>query len=84
MNRVLYKTLGYFWHPGYKSMFVDEDLYWTCRNNKWMMMCEDLKFPHEHHTIGKCQNDDTYKKSALNWDSGKAFFAERKALDFPL
>lgn len=29
MNRALYERLGYFWHPEYKSMFVDEDLYCT-------------------------------------------------------
>jgi hypothetical protein len=84
MNKELYKKLGYFWHPGYKSMFVDEDLYWTCRENKWMLLCSDLKFPHEHAANGKVQNDDTYKRSAANWDTGKEFFKERKALNFPL
>ncbi len=84
MNRDMYKKLGYFWHPGYKSMFVDEDLYWTCRNNKWMIMCEDLKFPHEHPANGKAENDETYKRSAANWDQGKEFFAKRKSENFPI
>lgn len=84
MNNHLYKKLGYFWHPGYKSMFVDEDLYWTVRDNKWMMLCEDLKFHHEHHNLGKCENDDTYKQSEKNWDTGKAFYAQRKEAGFPL
>jgi hypothetical protein len=84
MNRALYEKLKYFWHPGYKSMFVDEDLYWTCRSNRWMMLCESLKFPHEHCSIGKAENDETYKRSAGNWDQGKAVFAQRKAAGFPL
>jgi hypothetical protein len=84
MNRALYQKLGYFWHPGYKSMFVDEDLYWVCRNNKWMIESPDLKFPHEHCSNGKSENDETYKRSSANWNQGKAVFAQRKAAGFPI
>lgn len=84
MNKELYKVLGYFWHPGYKSMFVDEDLFWTCANNDWMALCEDLKFPHEHCSIGKAERDETYKRSELNWNQGKELFAQRKLENFPL
>lgn len=84
MNRLLYNKLGYFWHPEYRSMFVDEDLYWTCRNNGWMVLAEELKFPHEHPCNGKAPNDETYKRSAANWNQGKALFAKRKQLNFPL
>lgn len=84
MNRALYEKLGYFWHPGYKSMFVDEDLYWTCRQNNWLMFCEDLKFPHEHVCNGMAENDETYKRSAANWDQGKEFFKQRGLDKFPL
>jgi hypothetical protein len=84
MNRALYKKLGYFWHPGYKSMFVDEDLWWTCHNNGWMINAPQLVFPHMHCCIGKSERDETYIRSESNWDSGKAFFAERKSLNFPL
>lgn len=84
MNRALYERLGYFWHPGYKSMFVDEDLYWTARSLGALKNCEHLKFPHEHCSIGKCENDETYQRSSANWDSGKALYAERKQAGFPL
>lgn len=84
MNRALYEKLGYFWHPDYKSMFVDEDLWWTCRNNGWLKKAQHLKFPHNHHSLGKCQNDETYRRSEANWDQGKATFARRKAAGFPL
>jgi hypothetical protein len=84
MNRALYEKLGYFWHPDYKSMFVDEDLWWTCRNNGWLKKAPHLKFPHNHHSLGKCQNDETYRRSEANWDQGKATFARRKAAGFPL
>lgn len=84
MNRALYDKLGYFWHPEYKSMFVDEDLYWTCKNNRWIKNAPHLKFPHNHVSIGKAENDETYRRSAANWDQGKAVFARRKAAGFPL
>jgi glycosyltransferase involved in cell wall biosynthesis len=84
MNRNLYEKLGYFWHPYYKSMFVDEDLYWTCKNNNWIRYAPHLKFTHNHVSVGKADNDETYKRSAANWDQGKATFARRKAAGFPL
>jgi glycosyltransferase involved in cell wall biosynthesis len=84
MNRALYQKLGYFWHPGYRSMFVDEDLYWSALNLGALKFCEHLKFPHEHCSIGLAENDETYQRSAANWDQGKEFFATRKAAGFPL
>lgn len=84
MNRALYEKLGYFWHPNYKSMFVDEDLYWTAHKLGALKFAEHLKFPHEHVSIGKAQDDETYRNSAKNWDQGKAVFAKRKAAGFPI
>ena len=84
MSRDLYKQLGYFWHPGYKSMFVDEDLYWTAEKMGVLRKAPWLKFAHNHVSVGKAQDDETYRNSAKNWDTGKAFYAERKRLNFPL
>lgn len=84
MNRALYEILGYFWHPDYKSMFVDEDLYWTARKLGALKLAPHLKFPHEHVSVGKAQDDDTYRRSAANWEQGKAVFAKRKAAGFPV
>lgn len=84
MNRALYEKLGYFWHPGYRSMFVDEDLYWTARKLGAIKNAPHIKFEHQHTSLGKAENDETYRRSAINWDSGKAFFHERRAQGFPL
>lgn len=84
MNRALYERLGYFWHPEYKSMFVDEDLYWTSRRLGAIKMAEHLKFPHEHPANGKAPNDEIYIRSAANWDQGKGVFAKRRAMGFPV
>lgn len=84
MNRALYEKLGYFWNPEYKSMFVDEDLYWTARKLGAIKNAPHLKFPHEHPSNGKAPNDITYIRSAANWEQGKAVFGRRKAAGFPV
>lgn len=84
MNRALYERLGYFWHPEYKSMFVDEDLYWTARKLGALKFAPHLKFEHQHVSVGKAEDDETYRNSAKNWDQGKAVFAKRKAMRFPV
>lgn len=84
MNRALYESLGYFWHPSYKSMFVDEDLYWTARKLGALKLCPHLKFPHEHPANGKAPDDETYRRSALNWNQGLAVFNKRKMQGFPV
>lgn len=84
MNRALYTRLGYFWHPDYKSMFVDQDLYYTCKNNGWLDYKLDLEFPHHHYCNGKSLKDETYMRSSQNWNSGKATYNIRKSANFPL
>lgn len=84
MNRALYEKLGYFFHPGYKSMFCDTDLYEVCDKNKWIKFAPQLKFPHEHVCNGKAPDDETYRRSSANWNQGQEFFKQRKAAGFPL
>lgn len=81
MNRKLYERLGYFWYPHYRSMFCDEDLFWTCRKLGALKMAATLKFPHLHHKDG---DDETYRMSSKNWDQGKALFKQRRAQSFPV
>lgn len=82
MNRACYDKLGYFFHTGYKSMFVDEHLYWRTKKLGFLKLAPHLKFEHCHVSVGKAENDDTYKRSAANWDQGKAKFAEHKRMGF--
>jgi hypothetical protein len=84
MNKALYQRLGYFFHPEYRSMFCDQQLYWVCHNHGWMKLCPEMKFPHEHHVKGTVPNDDTYKRSAANWNQGKALYHKHKSEGFPI
>ncbi len=82
MNRELYNKLGYFFHPAYASMFCDEHLWWRTRHLGALRFAPHLKFEHRHVSVGKAPNDETYKRSAANWDQGKAMFAKHKAMGF--
>lgn len=84
MNRALYERLGYFWHPEYRSMFCDEHLYWVAKKLDAIKFCPHLKFPHEHPSNGKAPNDETYRRSAANWDQGKKIFEKHKLMGFPI
>lgn len=84
MNRQLYDKLGYFWHPWYKSMFVDEDLYWTAMSIGAVKNCPQLKFPHEHYSNGKAAHDETYMRSDANWIQGLETFRRRKLEKFKI
>lgn len=84
MNRALYERLGYFFHPEYKSMHVDVDLYHTVRQMGALKYCPYLKFPHEHPANGKAADDETYRRSAANWDQGLRVFKKRQAEGFKI
>lgn len=82
MNRAAYNLLGYFFHPGYKSMFCDEHLYHRCNKLGILKMAPHLKFEHKHVSVGKAENDETYRRSAANWDQGKRLFEQHKRMGF--
>lgn len=84
MNRALYERLGYFWHPDYKSMHVDVDLYETCKRLGVIKYAPHLKFPHNHYSNGKAQKDETYTRSEGNWDQGLQVLKRRRAQGFPV
>lgn len=84
MSRSLYDTMGYFWHPEYYSMFVDQDLYWTAKNLNAIVMAGDLKFEHMHPVAGKGKHDETYSRSTNNWNQGKELYAKRQMTGFTI
>lgn len=71
MSRDLYQQLGYFFHPDYKSMWVDCDLYQETK--EFMINAPDLVFKHEQGP-----EDETYRRSNLNFESGREIFNKRR------
>lgn len=83
MSRSLYDNLGYFFHPDYKSMWVDVDLYFTCLNMRAIVKAPNLKFPHEHYCNGKAPRDETYNRSDQHFKTGKEIYNMRLQQNFP-
>lgn len=85
MNRAAFNRLGYIYHPEYLSMFADNDLHETARIHG-MLRFSDIRFEHKHYTVGKSENDATYKheNSSIKYQHGQRVFERRKRLGFPL
>ena len=84
MNRALYERLGYFFHPDFKSMHCDEHLYHVAMKLGALKMCPHLKFEHKHVSVGKSKDDETYRRSAANWNHGKTTLERHKRMGFPI
>lgn len=82
MNRQCYDKLGYFFHPGYKSMFVDEHLYHRTKKLGFLQMAPHIKFEHCHVSVGKAKDDETYRRSAANWEQGKKLMEVHRRMGF--
>lgn len=78
MSIGLYKHLGNFWHNEYKSMWVDVDLYHTCK--EYMIEAHDILLQHDHPMWVGSRNkmDETYQRSTKNWNQGAEIFNKRR------
>lgn len=86
MNRALYERIGYMYHPGYFSMYADDDLTETARTLNAYVPAFDLVFPHNHFVNGKAKMDPTYERenSQQALSQGRSLFERRKADGFPI
>ena len=82
MSRALYSQLQYFWHPEYKSMFVDKDLFDVCNRMRVIINVPELMFEHKHYSNGKSEIDETYKRSNEFWNHGELLYKQRKECNF--
>lgn len=77
MTRGVYSAVGYFFYPEYKSMWCDVDLYWSTKTV--LIIAPELIFEHRHHSVRKCEMDDTYRRSNDNFQSGLQIYNRRAA-----
>jgi hypothetical protein len=86
MNRAAYELLGYMYHPMYMSMYADNDLRATCEKHGILHMATDIEFDHRHYTVGKSDQDKTYKheNSRTAMDHGRRVYDRRKSQGFPI
>jgi glycosyltransferase involved in cell wall biosynthesis len=83
MDRKFYNRFGYVYFPEYLHMFCDTDLscvadLTACRINL------DIKFDHNHYSIGKSEKDEVSKKADKTWAQGEKLFIERYKRNFDL
>lgn len=75
-TRKFFERLGGMYHPGYVSVFCDDDLSLFAKKLGCVVEASEIKF--DHAWKGQ-QGDDTYKRSysSANWDGGKQLFQKR-------
>ena len=86
MNRLAYLKLGYIYHPGYISMYADDDLRATALKHQMYYNGTDILIEHKHYMVGKAEYDKTYAKenSQQALKHGERLFYERAKLNYPI
>lgn len=86
ITRVRYRKFGYFFYPGYESIFCDTELTEVAYRDGVVIPAPHLLFEHMHPDCFKRQRDrvDLVHASQERWDSGEALFKFRKQHGFPV
>jgi len=80
-----YRVFGFFYHPGYESMFCDTELTARAFLDGSLIDARHLLFEHMHPCQSKRPKDgvDAEHSSQARWDTGKALFTKRMLAGFP-
>lgn len=86
LSRELFERLGYIYHPTYFSMFADNDLFEACEMLGVLHDCGHLIFRHNHYTVNRSRNDNTYQRqnSAQAYTIGEMNIIQRRVRGFDL
>lgn len=86
MSRSLYTRWGYFYYPGYESMYADDDLTAHAKADSAVTIinARHIVFDHRHPLLGKSQMDEGYaaQTSEKVHAQGHQLFEKRKANGF--
>jgi glycosyltransferase involved in cell wall biosynthesis len=85
VTKARYDELGYFFYPGYKSMYCDTELTHHALQDGVMIKALHLVFSHYHPDNQMRMRDgiDRSHSSSERYESGRILFERRKALCFP-
>lgn len=80
-TRAWFERAGFFYHPGYPSVFCDDDVSQMAIQAGAVIDAKHIKFK---HAWGGAEGDETYKRAyqQKNWDAGRAHFEKRKKAGF--
>jgi hypothetical protein len=75
INRLLYDSLGYVYHPAFASMFADNHLYEIAERTAKIVKVKEL-FQHNHYVNNKRKKDTTDHNhgSIERYNQGKSIF----------
>lgn len=86
ITRFRYERFGYFFYPGYESLFSDTELTAVAIAEKVVVDARHILFEHLHPDAGKRQQDevDLNHASQLRWKRGETLFNFRRDTGFPI
>jgi hypothetical protein len=84
LGRDWYRELGYVYHPGYFSLFADDDLTFHARSLGILIDARHLVFPHRHCSAGLSPEDATYRRQneLRHYWAGWRLFERRRVVGF--
>lgn len=82
LSRSRYEKLGYVMHPGYLSMYADDDFLHHAYADGVVIDARHLMFPHKHAAPGAWDEVYLHQNSGEAGTVGKALFERRKAEGF--
>lgn len=84
VGRELYRQWGFVLHPGYRSMFSDDDLTEHARLIGRLVDARHLVFQHRHVSAGLSPLDETYQHENSDdaWWTGRRLLQRRRVMRF--
>ena len=84
VGRIRYETMGYLYHPSYKSFFCDNESTEVGLRDQRLVFLNKALCTHESPYWGRgVPMDSLYERNQLLWDTDEANYNERKAAGFP-
>lgn len=86
MTRTRCERQGFFWYPGYESMWVDNELAHRAHMDCAIIEARHLTFQHHHYCNNQRKRDgiDDVHGGSVRFNTGKLLFELRQARGFPI
>jgi len=83
MDRAYYDRFGYIYHPDYMHMFCDTHMT-AVADLIGRKINLELRFPHNHYSVGKSDRDDINIRADKTWGQGEYTFMKHYRNNFGL
>lgn len=83
MDRIYYNRFGYVYHPDFAHMFCDTEMT-AVADLLGRRINLDMKFPHNHYSVGKAERDEISIRADKTWGQGEYTFMKHYRNNFGL